>query len=138
MTIATWEHHISDGVWSDQSGVRNMPNKISERDVCRQIVDCRKDVLEKLRSLGASTVRYTYRNFVDDMLTEQFISSKTTLDNKWRMLKLDKIVVEAEDRTELNIPMVYLRAGLTVPAAGKAPYTKSHTDCPSQLGEGSE
>lgn len=115
-----------------------MPNKISERDVCRQIVDCRKEAFEKLRSLGASTVRYTYRNFADDMLTEQFISSKTTLDNKWRMLKLDKVVVEAEDRTELNIPMVYLRAGLTVPAAGKTPYTKSHTDCPSQLGEGGQ
>lgn len=112
-----------------------MPTKISERDVCRQIIDCRRDALERVRELGASTVRYTRQYFTDDMLADGFITSKTTMDLKWRMLKVGGIVVERDKTTELLIPDLYLRAGVPCPVKGR---THTHTQTHTQTGEGGQ
>ncbi len=111
-----------------------MPQKISERDVCKRIVDSRKEILESFLGSGKTAVGYSRRNFESDMLSEGFISSGVTVETKWRMLKADGVVTGEGRRTELSIPTLYIRAGLPIPA--KALHTNTHKH--TQTGEASE
>ena len=72
-------------------------------------------------------MRYTIKSFTEDMLTDGFIASKTTVDLKWKMLRVDGVVIDCDKTTELNIPNAYLRAGLPCPVSGKAPRTQKNT-----------
>lgn len=108
-----------------------MPAKITETAVCRRIVESRAEALERIVALGASHVGYTRSHFYEDMASEDFIASRTTMFAKWQMLKADGIVsVVNGTRTELDVRMLYLRAGIPMPRA----YSQTNT----QTGEASE
>lgn len=53
------------------------------------------------------------------MLSDSFVTSETAIRTKWTMLAVDGIVVKHEDRTVIDIPMLYLKAGITLPPVGR-------------------
>ena len=61
---------------------------------------------------------YNRRQFEDDMLFGNFISSAGTVRIKWRLLRLNGIVVEEDGATYVRISDLYIRAGMTLPVVG--------------------
>ena len=110
------------------------PTKITERDVCRQIIDRCGDGFLEVLGCGARTVNYGFKRFREDMLSESFLTSETTIRTKWSMLAVDEVVVKAGDRTAIDIPMLYLKAGVTLPPLGKHS-THTYTHIPEEGGQ---
>ena len=123
----TERRHVSDGMWRRSAGSEKVPNKISERDVCRQIIDCREGLLREIRTCGGLRMCYSRRQFEDDMLVRNFISSAGTVRIKWRLLRLNGIVVEEDGATYVKIADLYIRAGMTVPIVGGRDRGETHT-----------
>lgn len=61
---------------------------------------------------------YNRRQFEDDMLVGNFISSAGTVRIKWRLLRLNGIVVEEDGATYVKIADLYIRAGMTLAPIG--------------------
>lgn len=91
-----------------------MPQKITSREVCRKIIEQRRDALESIVS-RAATVQYTRAMFAEDMAANDFISTRATIASKWSTLIADGIVARGGRRTELDIRMLYIRAGVPLP-----------------------
>ena len=92
-----------------------MPTKVSERDVCRKVIDRNKDVLVQLREAGKGFMAYDRAAFRSDMRSEGFLATTTVIDAKWDMLKADEIVLKSGMLTALDIARLYLVAGVRLP-----------------------
>lgn len=92
-----------------------MPTKISERDICRKVVERNSDVLVGLRSRGKSFMPYSKAAFRTDMRSGGFIATTPVIDAKWDMVKADEIVAVNGTQCAVDIPRLYLCAGLRVP-----------------------
>ena len=92
-----------------------MPTKISEREICRKTIERNSDVLVGLRGNGRRYMPYSMAAFRSDMRSEAFIATTSVIDAKWDMLKADGIVVDDGKLSALDIPELYLGAGLRVP-----------------------
>ena len=110
-----------------------MPQKISEREVCKRIADQRREGIEAALEHRIATVRYTKAMFREDVMAGGFIASEPTVSAKWLMLKADGVVEEQGQRTCLHIGNLLLRAGVS-------PYslkTKKQKDA-EDAGEGTQ
>ncbi len=106
-----------------------MPTKILESDVCRRIVESRAEALARIVEIGATHVGYSRANFFEDMAGGDFIASRTTMTSKWEMLKADGVVSAARgSRTELDVRMLYLRAGIPMPRPSSHTHTHTSTE----------
>ena len=92
-----------------------MPTKITERDVCRKVVERNSEMLQELRARGKQYMPYTKPSFRSDMRSEGFLATTSVIDSKWDMLKADEIVVVDGVHSALDMPRLYLSAGLHVP-----------------------
>ena len=110
---------IPDGVRSDVGGSETTPTKISERDVCRQLIDRCGAGFVSVLECGSKTVIYPFRKFREDMLSDSFVTSETAIRTKWTMLTVDGVVVRHGDKTVIDIPMLYIKAGMTLPPVGR-------------------
>ena len=105
-----------------------MPQKISEREVCRRVADQRREGIEAALEHGISTVRYTKTMFREDMMSEGFIASEPTVSAKWTMLKADGVVLEQGQRTHLHVGNLLLRAGISPMAIKKQKQKKTEAE----------
>ena len=92
-----------------------MPTKVSERDVCRKIIDRNSELLVELRGRGKKYMPYDRTRFRTDMRSEGFLSTTTVIDSKWDMIKADEIVVVSGTLVAIDMARLYLVAGARLP-----------------------
>lgn len=97
-----------------------MPQKITSTEICRHIISRKGDLLTEAMALGHRRVGYCPAWFAEDMAAGDLISTKACVASKWRTLLADEIVVREGAATRLDIPSLYIRAGLPVPPEGSA------------------
>ncbi len=96
-----------------------MPTKISEVAVCRQIVSSREDDIQNMLDHGHQRMQYTRAQFDQDMRRDSLICTRSTIEEKWRILIADRVVKVSERRTDLDLRTLYLRANLPMPKASE-------------------
>ena len=92
-----------------------MPIRITERQVCKKIIERKGDFLAEHRARGKQTMRYDPESFRTDMLSRDFIASQPTISCKWRMLQAGGVVKPDNGGYCIDIATLYLRAGEPVP-----------------------
>lgn len=92
-----------------------MPTKVTERDVCRKIIDRNEEELTALRDRGKQFMPYNKASFRSDMRSSSFLATTAVIDAKWDMLRADEIVVGNESRYAVDIARLYLVAGVRLP-----------------------
>lgn len=85
-------------------------NKISEREICRRLIETYPDHLA-----SSDKPAIDYNIFAAAMMARGFISSRQTLTIKWNMLILDGILVKIYGKTYVNVRALEAAAGMPVP-----------------------
>ncbi len=110
---------IADGMSGPSREYEKMPTKISEVAVCRQIVSSREEDIQCMLDHGHMRMQYTRAQFDEDMRRNSLIVTRSTIQEKWRILCADKVISVSERRTDLDIRTLYLRANLPMPKAAE-------------------
>lgn len=85
-------------------------NKITEREICRQLIETMSDHLS-----GNDKPAISYEVFKSAMIAGGFISSRQTIMTKWHMLILDGILIQKYGKTWVNVRALESAAGMPVP-----------------------
>lgn len=85
-------------------------NKITEREICRRLIETYPDHLA-----SSDKPAIDYRIFAAAMMARGFIASKQTIMTKWHMLILDDILVQRSGKTWVNVRALEAAAGMPVP-----------------------
>ena len=85
-------------------------NKITEREICQRLIEVFSD---HLASSDKPIIEYPA--FSAAMTAEGFISTRQTMQNKWRMLILDGILIQKHGKTWVNVRALESAAGMPVP-----------------------